>query len=184
MDNTAVVLLAGGRARRFPGKLEHRVAGEPLLLRCYERVRAGGWPVYVAGASTFARETDARIDAPILIDRHPFEGPLRAFLSACATIAAERVFAIAADQPDLDAAVLQRIAQSWRDGDEAVVPKHEKRIEPLAALYSRVAALREASALRRDGKSAMHDLIARVAARFIVCDAAVFRNLNRIEDVA
>ena len=129
--------MAGGQASRFPGKLEHAIEGLPMLARCYDRVRAAGWPVYIAGKGSFSRELDARLEAPLLIDRHPGGGPLTALLSACATIGAERIFAVAADQPRLDARVLLRLFASWQPGDEAVVPEHDGTIEPLAALYAR-----------------------------------------------
>jgi molybdopterin-guanine dinucleotide biosynthesis protein A len=53
MDSTAIVLLAGGEARRFPGKLEFGVAGRPMLAHCYDRVRATGWPVFIAAKGSF-----------------------------------------------------------------------------------------------------------------------------------
>jgi molybdenum cofactor guanylyltransferase len=182
MYSTAIVLLAGGQAQRFPGKLEHPIDGRPMLARVYERVRVAGWPVYVAGKASFSRDVDAQLDAPLLIDRRPGGGPLRALISACATIAAERVFAVAADQPRLDASVLRRLAGAWQPGDEAVVPEHDGRIEPLAALYARRAILREGFELRRSGSNAMRDLIARLATRFVPLDSRYFYNINRMAD--
>ncbi len=183
MDDVAILLLAGGNARRFPGKLTHAIDGEPMLIRCYRHVRETRWPVYVAAKGSFPPAVDARIDAPILVDRRPGRGPLAAFLDACSAIEAARVFAVAADQPNLDAALLERIASAWQPQDEAVVPEHPGGIEPLAALYSRVAALREGFELRGRGKDAMRDLIERLAVRFVSCDAQRFHNVNEIEDL-
>lgn len=183
LPSTAVVILAGGEARRFPRKLEHRIDGSPMLARCYENVRAAGWPVYVAGKASFSRELDARLAAALLIDRRPGEGPLRAFLDACTMVRAQRVFAVAGDQPQLDAAVLRRLAASWRPGDEAVVPTHDGAIEPLASCYDRKAVLREGFELRSAGKAAMRDLIDRLAARFVPFEARYFHNVNRREDL-
>jgi molybdenum cofactor guanylyltransferase len=182
--STAVVLMAGGRARRFPGKLEHRIEGRPLLARCYARVRSAGWPVFIAGSGSLSRELDATLDAPLLIDRRPGEGPLSAFLSACLAIRAERLFAIAADLPELDAGVLHELAASWRPDDEAVVPQHDGTIEPLAALYARRALLREGFGLRVNGKRAMRDAVARLAARYVRFEGSYFHNVNRPEDAA
>ncbi len=182
--STVIVLLAGGEARRFPGKLERPIDGEPMILRCYRALRATGLPIYVAANRAFAPEIDALLDAPRLVDRDPGAGPLRAFASACGVIRAERCFAVAADQPRLDAPVLQRMMGAWRPGDEAVVPIHDGRIEPLAALYDRAAVVREDPALMSDGKSAMHDLVARLAARFVPIAAELFYNVNRPSDLA
>lgn len=183
-SNTAIVLLAGGEARRFPGKLEQLVDGRPLLQRCFDRLRASRWPVYLAGKGTFCAELDRALDAPLLIDRHPGGGPLAALFSACTAIRAERIFAVAADQPNMDAGVLERMAEAWEAGDEAIVPRHDGGIEPLAALYSRRAVLREGSLLRRSGASAMRDLIERIAARFVSFDARHFHNVNYARDLA
>lgn len=183
MDSVAVVLLAGGEARRFARKLEHVIEGRALLAHCYERVRAAGWPVYVAGKASFPSQLDAQIDAPLLIDRRPGAGPLGAFVGACAVIRAERVFAIAADQPAVDAPLLARLAGSWRTGDEAIVPQHDGRIEPLTALYDRIAILRQAFELRKARKNAMCDLIARLSTRLVACDSRHFLNVNRFADL-
>jgi molybdopterin-guanine dinucleotide biosynthesis protein A len=183
MVRSAIVLLAGGEARRFPGKLAHPVDGRPMLALVYERVRAAGWPVYIAGKGSFARELDAKLDAPLVIDRRSGGGPLSALLATCSQIRAERVFAVAADQPRLDANLLRRLDAAWQPGDEAVVPEHGGGIEPLAAAYERRALLREGFELRATGSNGLRDVIARVAARFVPCDAGYFHNVNRIEDL-
>ncbi|HEY6327420.1 MAG TPA: molybdenum cofactor guanylyltransferase [Candidatus Cybelea sp.] len=182
--STAIVLLAGGEARRFPGKLERPIDGEPMILRCYRNLRATALPIYVACKGEFSRDVDAQLDAPRLIDRDPRGGPLRAFASACGAIDAERCFAVAADQPRLDASVLRRLLAAWRRGDEAVVPIHDGRIEPLAALYDRAAVVREDPGLRRGGRAAMHDLVGAVAARFVPIESEYFYNVNRPGDLA
>jgi molybdopterin-guanine dinucleotide biosynthesis protein A len=183
MVETAVILLAGGEGTRFRGKLERRIDGKPLLEHVYDRVHAAGWPVYLAGKESFSHELDAHLKAPLLIDRKPARGPLPAFLGACATVRARRLFAIAGDQPRIDEVVLHRIATAWRTGDEAVVPVHDSGIEPLAALYDRRAALCASFELRDAATSGMRDLIARLAARFVRCDARYFYNVNRREDL-
>jgi molybdenum cofactor guanylyltransferase len=179
----AIVLLAGGQARRFPHKLEQRIGGEPMILRCYRALRATGWPVYVSANESFGSEIDAALDAPLLADREPGRGPLHAFVSACESIAADRVFAVAADQPRLESSALERLADAWQKGDEAVVPSHDGKVEPLAALYDRRAVLRERPSLERDGKNAMHDLIARLAVRYVPMEAAFFYNVNEPADL-
>jgi molybdopterin-guanine dinucleotide biosynthesis protein A len=182
--SVAIVLLAGGEARRFPQKLEQRVDGEPMILRCYRNLRAAGFPIYIAGKATFSREVDALLDAPLLIDRRPGCGPLEAFVSACTVVPAERIFAVAADQPRLDSSVLNRLLAAWEAGDEAVVPQHDGRIEPLAGLYARSAVLREAPAARESGNGAMHALVERIATRLVAFEGKYFHNVNRPSDLA
>jgi molybdopterin-guanine dinucleotide biosynthesis protein A len=180
----AVVVLAGGRASRFSGKLEAPVDGEPLLLHAYRAARATGWPVYVSAQGTFAAEIDRRLDCPVLVDRHPFGGPLRALHSACQHVAESRIFALAGDLPLVDAALIGRIAAAWEPGDEAVVPRHDGKLEPLAAVYGRSALLRETFTLFGQSKGAMRDLIERIGARFIDVEAGYFVNVNTPRDLA
>jgi molybdenum cofactor guanylyltransferase len=182
-EAVATLLLAGGRARRFPGKLEHEISGEPMIVRTYRRLAAMPWPVYVAAAGSYSRDVDAQLDAPFLIDRRPDRGPLGAIASACAAIPAARLFAVAADLPRFEGNVLARLLDAWQSGDEAVVPEHDGRLEPLAALYARSAILREAYALLRGGGAPMHRLLDRVALRRVPIEGGYFTNVNRPEDL-
>lgn len=183
-ESIAILLLAGGRASRFPGKLEALVDGEPLLLRAFRIARSTGWPVYVGAQGPFPTEIDRRLDCPVLVDRQPFGGPLRALYSACETIEQERVFVLAADLPRVDTALLERIAAAWMPGDDAVVPRHDGRLEPLAALYARSAILQESFTLFGEPRASMHDLIERIGARFFDADPAYFANVNTPADLA
>jgi molybdopterin-guanine dinucleotide biosynthesis protein A len=174
----AILLLAGGSATRFPGKLEHDIEGQPMIVSVFEKLAHGRWPVYLAGKGSFAPEVDAALGAPLLIDRWPPRGPLQALLSAFPLIAADRIFAVAADQPQLEPAVLEGLAAAWKPGDEAAVPEHAGAIEPLAALYDRCALFREGQRLRRAGRTAMRDLIATLATRLVPMESRYFRNVN------
>jgi molybdopterin-guanine dinucleotide biosynthesis protein A len=178
----AVLLLAGGQATRFPGKLEHCIEGKPMIVRIFERL-SGRWPVHVAGKAGFAPQIDAALDAPLFIDRWPSGGPLLALLSAAPHIRAERIFAVAADQPLLDCSALERLTAAWQPGDEAVVPMHDGGIEPLAALYDRSALLREGAQLRCAGRTAMRDLIAALATRLLAVEESYFHNVNEASDL-
>jgi len=179
----AVVILAGGKASRFPGKLEALVDGEPLVLRAYRAASATGWPVFVSAHGPFPSEIDRRLDCPVLLDRRPWGGPLRALYTACENVRQERIFALAADLPHVDAPLLERIASAWMPGDRAVIPRHDGRLEPLAALYARRAILHESFTLFGESRSSMHDLIERIGARFLDVEAGHFANVNTPEDL-
>jgi len=184
MLETAIVILAGGKATRFPGKLERRIDGEPMLLRVYRNARATSWPVYVAARGSFDREIDERLDCPVLVDPRPDSGPLEAFVAACAEIQARRVIAWAGDAPLVDRTVFDALLEAWRPGDEAVVPRHGERIEPLAAVYERSTVLRQAFTVLREGNGAMHSLIDRLHARFVDLPERYFLNVNTPADLA
>jgi molybdenum cofactor guanylyltransferase len=181
-DGVAIVILAGGRATRFPGKLEWAVAGEPMLLHVYRNARATGCPVIVAARGSFGFAIDAALDCPISIDRLGYEGPLAGLASACDQVQQERVFALAADMPRVDASVISEIASHWRPGVEALVPSHSTGIEPLAALYDRSAVVRETPALLAHGRAAMRDLVERLETRFVRLPKRHFLNVNTPAD--
>jgi molybdenum cofactor guanylyltransferase len=179
----AVVILAGGSATRFPGKLETDIFGEPLLARVYRQLRDVA-PVTIAGRDTFSPQLDALLDCPIVVDRWPGRGPLAGLVSAALELRAARIFAVAGDSPLVTRDVVDTLLDAWQDGDEAAIPEHGGRLEPLAALYDRTALLREGlEALRRDDVS-MLGLIARMHTRRVACDSAFFLNVNTADDIA
>lgn len=183
-DATAVVVLAGGRATRFPGKLAREVAGEPMLQRVCRNARATGLHVYVCGSDEFSPAIARGLGDAMLLDRWPGGGPLRALASACAALAYVRLFALAGDAPAVDAPLLQKLDAARQHGDEAIVPRHGAQLEPLAALYERGAVLREAPALLASGRPSMHALLDRLQTRVVDVPGQWFANVNAPADLA
>lgn len=176
--SAAVVVLAGGRATRLPGKLARPIGGEPMLQRVCNEARRMGLPVYLAGSRRFSPALAHRLNLPLLEDRWPGGGPLRALYSAAAALDCQRIFALAGDEVGAGAPLLRMLEAAWCEGDEAVVPRHAGRLEPLAALYVRRALLREAEASFARREEALHALIARLRARFVEVSADGFVNVN------
>jgi molybdenum cofactor guanylyltransferase len=179
----AIVILAGGRATRFPGKLEATLDGEPLLARVYRHVRDIA-PTMIAGRDTFSSDLDALLDCPIVVDRWPDRGPLGGLLSAAHEAAAPRIFVVAGDAPLVTEELVNVLLAAWANGDEAVVPEHNGRLEPLAALYDREALLREAWDCLHGEDCSMHALLDRLRVRHVACDASSFANINTSADLA
>jgi molybdenum cofactor guanylyltransferase len=181
--NLAIVILAGGRATRFPGKLEASLDGEPVLAHVYHHVREIA-PTMIAGRDTFSDTLDAQLDCPIVVDRWPDRGPLGGLLSAAYETSAARIFALAGDAPRVTADIVNLVAGAWQDGDEAVVPEHDGRLEPLAALYDREALMREGWECLHAQDHSMHALLSRLRVRKVPCDARPFANINTSADLA
>jgi molybdenum cofactor guanylyltransferase len=181
--DVTIVILAGGRATRFPGKLETEIDGEPMLARVYRRFRDVA-PTFVAAGGTFSPQLDRLLDCPIVVDRWPDRGPLGGLLSAALETNARRVFAVAGDAPLLGSDILDRLLAAWQDGDEAAVPEHDGHLEPLAALYDRAALTREGWECLRSAQASMHGLIARLRARRVNFPADSFVNVNTAADAA
>jgi len=184
----SVVLLAGGEATRLPGKLGLASAGVPLVVRVYRNIASDREIVLSRGAD-FDRELLAQLPIASIVDRYERRGPLGGLLSAMATLTTPRVFAIAADMPNVDAALLDRIEAAWQPGDEAVVPGYdldgERHIEPLAALYDRLAFIREGTRVLEDGRGSVRRVVERLKTRLHGGEErSLFTNLNTPADYA
>jgi molybdopterin-guanine dinucleotide biosynthesis protein A len=162
------VVLAGGRATRFPGKLQAVFDGVPLLEHVVRNVSPAATQVVVAA--------------------QPADGPLGGLLAALAEVGERFVFVVAGDAPFVDAPIVRELASLWRAGDEAVVVAGvtggPHRIEPLVALYDSVALRREGPAALAAGGS-MLAAIAKLHARFVLLDVAphTLCNINTPADL-
>jgi molybdopterin-guanine dinucleotide biosynthesis protein A len=99
------------------------------------------------------------------------------------------VFAVAGDAPLVEGSFIDRLIAERRPGDEAVVPIHERdgkrQPEPLAALYDRVAFLREAFPIVRRGGAALRVVLDRLQTHYVeIDDPRIFTNVNTPEDYA
>ncbi|MHB8140237.1 MAG: molybdenum cofactor guanylyltransferase [Vulcanimicrobiaceae bacterium] len=176
----AVVILAGGQARRFAQKLEQAIDGVPLVVRVYRNLR-GYRPTYICARRSFPVDIDAQLDCPMIVDDAPGRGPLVGMITAFHALPHRLVYAVAADMPLVDAQLLTELSAGMRDGDEAVIPEHDGRIEPLPALYDRRAFLRHARSAR-DGS--IIAVIAALRARRLPMSGERFLNINTPEDLA
>jgi molybdopterin-guanine dinucleotide biosynthesis protein A len=177
-DSVAVVILAGGQATRFPGKLESDAGGVPLLLRVYRNIRAMG-PVYLSANTPFGEQIARELDCPVIADSLPGRGPLGGLASTFEKIPQARCFAIAGDAPLLNCAALGELLSAWESGLEAVVAERDGRLEPLCGLYDRLAFLREAARELETGSGAVAAVVERLRHRRVrLCDERQLANIN------
>jgi molybdopterin-guanine dinucleotide biosynthesis protein A len=185
-----VIVLAGGEAKRLPGKLFLDAGDLPLLVRVYRNVSPGRETVLSCNAA-LPYEIDLLIDAPAVVDRWPQRGPLSGLLSAMSVMRAPWAFAVAGDAPFVDAAFIDRLEALIEPGDEAIVPRRTRdgkvHIEPLAALYLRDAFLREGLPVLSGGNGAMHAAVERLKTRYVEigpADENIFANVNTPDEYA
>lgn len=185
-----VVILAGGEATRLPNKLELSAGDAPLLVRVYRNVSPGR-TTYISCKGSFSRELDAMLDCPMVVDRWPRRGPLGGLLTTMEAMQTPLVFAVAGDAPFIDAAFIDRLSAAFEPGDEAIVPVHDRggrrQREPLAALYDRMAFLREGSRTLTQGDGSLQATLTRLHVRevsFDAGDAKLFTNVNTPDDYA
>jgi molybdopterin-guanine dinucleotide biosynthesis protein A len=179
-----VIILAGGRASRFPGKLALDAGGVPLLVRVFRNVRTAG-PVYVsAGASSFGDEIDAALEARVIVDREPGRGPLGGLHSVLPNVHEPYVFVVAGDAPFVDASVVRELSSAWESPLQAVVPVNSAGLlEPLCALYERAALLGVAGDLLAEGSGSVAAAVERLATRRVrLSNERVLANVNTPSD--
>lgn len=181
-----MLVLAGGVARRLPGKLLLPVDGVPLIVRVVRQLGSLG-PLVISANDAFSPEIAAELPLTIVPDTLPGQGPLAALAGALGLIETRWLFVAAADMPFLDAMVARRLIAALEPGDEAAVPLHvtdrRTRLEPLAALYSQSALERLVPACLAKGERSMHALVAVMRARSVGFeDSGVFFNVNTAQD--
>ena len=179
-----ILILAGGEATRLPGKLFKNAGEVPMLVRVYDNVHAAG-PTFISVKGALPAEIDERLPVPMVVDRWIMRGPLAGLISTMSEMPTKHVFAVAGDAPFLDAAFITALAQHYQDGDEAVIPTHHDGIEPLAAIYDRLAFIREGTPILLAGNGALRLVIEKLAHRFVTFDdPAHFANVNTPADYA
>ena len=133
----SAVILAGGRSQRMGSdKAWLAVEGKPLVARQIELVRAlGAEEVLISGRS----EVDySSLNCRVLQDRVPDAGPLAGIESALSAISTPLLLVLAVDLARMTPSLLQLLLTHCRQNCGAV-PRFDKNIEPLAAVYPRAA---------------------------------------------
>jgi molybdopterin-guanine dinucleotide biosynthesis protein A len=178
----AVVILAGGEATRFPGKLESDAGGVPLLLRLYRNVRSIG-PVYISANAPFGEETARELDCTFVPDSEPGRGPLGGIVSTFEKISEPLCFTVAGDAPFIGRAVFERLRAAWEPELEAVAAERNGRLEPLCAIYAREAFLREGRSELSGGSGAVRAVVERLAHRKVAfADERALAGINTIAE--
>jgi len=178
-----VVILAGGEATRLPNKLQLDAGGVPLLVRVYRNVRDAG-PVVISAKGSFPPEVELALECPVIVDRWPRRGPLAALYSAFGHVRADVVFVVAGDAPFVTSSVARELRSHWSGGVQAVVPVNARGLlEPLCALYNRIAFLQAASAILGEASGGVAAVVERLRTKRVrLSDERVFANVNTASD--
>lgn len=134
----SAVILAGGKSSRMGcDKAWLPFNGQSLLAHQIAAVRKlNPMEILISGRA----DTDYRsLDCPVLMDELADAGPLAGIAAGLAASSAPLVLVLAVDMPDMTSAVLRQLLE--RCAPEAgIVPRVNRRLEPLAAIYPKVAA--------------------------------------------
>lgn len=183
MGSFAAILLAGGQSRRMGrDKALLPFGPEPIAERLYG--------ILAGCASDVVVVRDPHQGFPVagarlIGDRHPGRGPLEGIATGLEHIACERAVVVACDMPFVDRAVIERLACLDPEAD-LVIPRTERGLEPLLAVYAR----RLAPAMRQvleAGERRIQAILAlsparEVPARSLDPSGRAFWNLNHPED--
>ena len=133
---TGLLLAGGGSSRMGTDKAALLVEGEPLAHRVAGVLLATCAGVVVASGD--GRRLDW-LGFPQVSDLEPAAGPLAGLVPGLEVATTTRVAVLAVDMPDASAAVLELLAESI-GAHEAAVPRTERGLEPLHAVYAATAA--------------------------------------------
>lgn len=193
-SRVSIILLAGGEARRLPGKLGLQLDGEPLLLRSYRRLTAGTSRACVISVhSALDPDLRSQLHAPLVEDRYGRCGPLGGLLSAAESLDSPLFFAAAGDLPFVQASFIDRLEQCYDElcaaaavRPAAVIPRRpDGSVEPLAALYETARFIEGArSALQRGERKVTAALTDAPVSYFDLTapDQAMLANINTPAD--
>jgi molybdopterin-guanine dinucleotide biosynthesis protein A len=183
------VLLAGGRASRMGGrdKAFAAVDGEAIAVRTVRLFRALFPQVLVA---TNRPERYQALDVETVGDTFVDCGPLAGIHAAMRCAVHPWIFVAACDMPGLDADVIRFLVARIGDAD-AVVPRWERDIEPLHAIYA-VRLLPQVEDALRAGRHALREFLPRVRVDYVDEDelgrirgtARSMLNVNTPEELA
>lgn len=134
----SAVILAGGRSSRMGhDKALLDFNGQPLLARQIALARSLGPVEVLLSGGTGAPY--ASFGCPVLTDEFASAGPLAGIAAGLTSAAAPLVLVLAVDMPGMTAATLRQLLERCASG-AGVVPRVNRRLEPLAAFYPKAAA--------------------------------------------
>lgn len=155
-DCTALILAGGDSRRMGRDKTRLEFDGQPLLQRVIGQMQTLFPQVLVS-----VRQARPGIDVPQVCDETSGAGPLAGLCAGLARAETPWVFAVAADMPFLNPALIGQLAQR-RSSCQAVVPVVQGYPQPLTAFYARSALPAIHAALAGSGKHSLRDVLERL----------------------
>lgn len=132
------LILAGGRGRRMGGLTKGALelaSGEAVLAHILAALAPIVRRTHVVAPPDLHPDLSRLTSAPLLSDLGT--GPANAIISAARAIDAELVFLLASDLAGLSTELLRWVLEAYSGDEDAVIPIHEGRPQPLLGLYRR-----------------------------------------------
>ena len=143
----AAAILTGGQARRFLGQDKSRLVvaapdgdGRTILERQLAMLAPHASEILIVASAARLPDFQHVPGARAVVDRYPDAGPLGAVVTALASTAAEAVFVVAGDMPNVPAPLVEALAARHAQyGADVTAPESPRGVEPLAAIYGQSA---------------------------------------------
>jgi molybdenum cofactor guanylyltransferase len=190
IDDTGLIVLCGGRSRRFGAdKAACVVGGATLMERVVSVLSVFDREIIFVGASPLPAPQPGKIMSRWASDVYPGAGPLGAVYSGLSVSSRPYNLVVACDMPFLNRELLSHMMAA-ASGYDLVIPRSGDYVEPLHAVYAR--GCREVlGQLIVQGQLQLQALLSRVRVRYIDeaewlrfdPDRRSFFNINTREDL-
>jgi len=138
-SNFLGVILAGGKSKRMGrDKAKILLSGKPILLHVIDNLLTVFPKVVLVQDRPGHYDQFLKTDynqVEILCDLIPDKGPLYGIQTACKKLAPAHLFVTACDMPFIKTELLHFLCREFNEGLLALVPRVDKTLQPLCAIY-------------------------------------------------
>ena len=181
----AGVVLAGGQSSRYgQPKMFELFADRPLYKHSLIALQKNRLQPLIIATNASLQSKFVEENIEWIIEKQPHQGPLFALQNIMTCFPdVEWFFVVASDMPFINADFVQTMLTFVDDRFDAIVPKQDARLQPLAALYRR-SALPIANQLVQQNKRNMKVLLEQLQVRYIPFEIedSTFININTQQD--
>ncbi|WP_375199546.1 molybdenum cofactor guanylyltransferase [Lysinibacillus sp. RS11] len=181
----AGVVLAGGQSSRYgQPKMFELFAGQPLYKHSLIALQKNQLQPLIIATNASLQSKFVEEKVQWIIEKQPHQGPLFALQNIMTNFPdVEWFFVVASDMPFIHADFIQTMLTFIDHRYDAIVPKQDSRIQPLAALYRR-SALPIANQLVQQNKRSMKVLLEQLQVCYVPFEeeSSTFININSQQD--
>ncbi|MGA3676434.1 molybdenum cofactor guanylyltransferase [Lysinibacillus agricola] len=181
----AGVVLAGGQSSRYgQPKMFELFAGQPLYKHSLIALQKNQLQPLIIATNASLQSKFVEEKVQWIIEKQPHQGPLFALQNIMTNFPdVEWFFVVASDMPFIHADFIKTMLTFIDDRYDAIVPKQDSRLQPLAALYRR-SALPIANQLVQQNKRSMKVLLEQLQVCYVPFEeeSSTFININSQQD--
>ncbi len=186
-ENISCYITAGGKAKRINGRIKAfiEISGERIIDRNLKIFRELFSEIGIITNSPKNFHEFKKSDIIIISDIYTDIGPLAGIHAALQNTKCKYVFIVASDMPFIQEKYIKLLSNAVALKEyDAVVMRHNDRIEPLFALYN-TRILKKLELFIKDGESyALRNFLKIISTHYInISNQNIFYNVNYEEDI-